>query len=127
MQRGDLGMAQDRLSASRNLPPSDVEKIKLESNYLRGTIPESLEDRITGAVSAMDDRLLKFHGTYQQDDRDLRLEREKQKLEPAYQFMVRVRAPGGIVTPQQYLVLDDLAQRYAGGTLRLTTRQSFQF
>jgi len=120
-------MAQDRLSASQNLPPSDVEKIKLESNYLRGTIPESLEDRITGSVSEADDRLLKFHGTYQQDDRDLRLEREKQKLEPAYQFMVRVRAPGGVVTPQQYLVLDDLARRYAGGTMRLTTRQSIQF
>ena len=120
-------MAQDRLSASQNLPPSDVEKIKLESNYLRGTIPESLENRITGSVSEMDDRLLKFHGTYQQDNRDLRLERERQKLEPSYQFMVRVRAPGGIVTPGQYLVLDDLARRYAGGTLRLTTRQSFQF
>ncbi len=120
-------MAQERLEASRNLPPSDVEEIKLRSNYLRGTITESLEDRITGSMNEDDNRLMKFHGSYQQDDRDLRNERERQKLEPAYQFMVRVRAPGGIVTPAQWLVLDDLANRYGNGTLRLTTRQSFQF
>src|SRR5690606_15458589 len=71
-------------------------------------------------------RLMKFHGSYMQDDRDLRLEREKQKLEPAYQFMARVRAPGGVVTPAQWLELDRIARQYSSGSLRLTTRQSFQ-
>jgi sulfite reductase (NADPH) hemoprotein beta-component len=87
---------------------------------------ESLADPITGAISHDDNRLMKFHGSYMQDDRDLRGERNKQKLEPAYQFMVRVRAAGGVVTPKQWLVLDSLAQQYAGNTIRLTTRQSFQ-
>ncbi len=70
--------------------------------------------------------MLKFHGTYQQDDRDLREERARQRLEPAYEFMVRIRVPGGVVSRQQWLALDDLAGRYANGTLRLTTRQAFQ-
>ncbi|MBO9609835.1 MAG: assimilatory sulfite reductase (NADPH) hemoprotein subunit [Paenibacillaceae bacterium] len=108
-------------------PPSDVEDIKVRSNYLRGTLEESLLDPITGAISHDDNRLMKFHGSYMQDDRDLRNERQKQKLEPAYQFMLRVRAPGGVVTPEQWLVLDDMAQKYANGQIRLTTRQSFQF
>jgi sulfite reductase (NADPH) hemoprotein beta-component len=69
---------------------------------------------------------MKFHGSYMQDDRDVRTERNKQKLEPAYQFMVRVRAPGGVVTPKQWLMVDRLARKYANGTIRLTTRQSFQ-
>ncbi|AGA56275.1 sulfite reductase (NADPH) hemoprotein, beta-component [Thermobacillus composti KWC4] len=107
-------------------PHSDVEDIKKRSNYLRGTLAETLEDRITGSIPEDDNRLLKFHGSYMQDDRDLRNERAKQKLEPAYQFMVRVRAAGGIVTPQQWLVMDELARKYGNGTIRLTTRQSFQ-
>jgi sulfite reductase (NADPH) hemoprotein beta-component len=107
-------------------PHSDVEDIKRRSNYLRGTLAETLEDRITGSIPEDDNRLLKFHGSYMQDDRDLRNERAKQKLEPAYQFMVRVRAAGGIVTPQQWLVMDELARKYGNGTIRLTTRQSFQ-
>jgi len=119
-------MAKERLTPKQPGPPSDVEHIKERSNYLRGTLAQSLEDRITGAIEHDDIRTMKFHGSYQQDDRDLRNERARQKLEPAYQFMVRVKAPGGIVTPQQWLVLDDLAQKYASGTLRLTTRQSFQ-
>lgn len=106
--------------------PSDAERIKEASRYLRGTINESLADPITGAVHPDDAALLKFHGTYQQDDRDLRDERRRSRLEPAYQFMVRVRAPGGIVEPQQWLALDEIARRYADGSLRLTTRQSFQ-
>jgi sulfite reductase (NADPH) hemoprotein beta-component len=105
---------------------SDVERVKAESRFLRGTIVESLEDPLTGAVRPDDAQLLKFHGTYQQDDRDLREERRRSKLEPAYQFMVRVRAPGGVVTPAQWLVLDELARTYGDGSLRLTTRQSFQ-
>jgi sulfite reductase (NADPH) hemoprotein beta-component len=107
-------------------PHSDVEDIKKRSNYLRGTLAETFEDRITGSIPEDDNRLLKFHGSYMQDDRDLRNERAKQKLEPAYQFMVRVRAAGGIVTPQQWLVMDELARKYGNGTIRLTTRQSFQ-
>ena len=69
---------------------------------------------------------MKFHGSYLQDDRDLRNERQRQKLEPAYQFMVRVRAPGGVATPEQWLVMDHLANKYGNGTLKLTTRQAFQ-
>jgi len=107
-------------------PPSDVEEIKLISRYLRGTLEESLADPITGAIPEEDNRLMKFHGSYMQDDRDLRNEREKQKLEPAYQFMVRIRAAGGIVTPEQWLVIDELATKYAGDTVRLTTRQAVQ-
>jgi sulfite reductase (NADPH) hemoprotein beta-component len=105
---------------------SRTEIIKENSNYLRGTILEGLVDPITGAISEDDTQLLKFHGSYQQDDRDLRQERRKQKLEPAYIFMVRVRATGGIVTPKQWLDLDHIARTYANGTIRLTTRQSFQ-
>jgi len=106
--------------------PSENEQIKVASRYLRGTILESLANPLTGAVAENDAALLKFHGTYQQDDRDLRDERARQRLEPAFDFMVRVRAPGGVVSPQQWLALDRLAQQYASGALRLTTRQSFQ-
>ncbi|WP_010531882.1 assimilatory sulfite reductase (NADPH) hemoprotein subunit [Lentibacillus jeotgali] len=118
--------------ADNNFPydngPLDVmEQIKTDSNYLRGTIKEGLEDRITAAISEEDTKLLKFHGSYQQDDRDVRNDRRRKKLEPAYQFMIRVRAPGGVATPEQWLTLDDLAGKYANGTLKLTTRQSFQF
>ncbi|CUA80430.1 assimilatory sulfite reductase (NADPH) hemoprotein subunit [Anoxybacillus suryakundensis] len=108
-------------------PPSDVERIKRESNYLRGTLKETMEDRITAGIPEDDNRLMKFHGSYLQDDRDLRSERQKQKLEPAYQFMIRVRTPGGVATPEQWLAMDELARTYANGTLKLTTRQAFQF
>ena len=93
---------------------------------MRGSLEETLEDPITGSIPEDDNRLMKFHGSYMQDDRDLRNERQKQKLEPAYQFMLRVRAAGGIVTPEQWLMMDRVAQQYANGTIRLTTRQSFQ-
>lgn len=109
-----------------NDPLDEVEDIKERSNFLRGTIAEGLEDRITGAISDDDNKLLKFHGSYQQDDRDLRDERRRKKLEPAYQFMIRVRTPGGVTTPEQWLVMDDLAHKYANGSMRLTTRQTFQ-
>ncbi|OKP93511.1 assimilatory sulfite reductase (NADPH) hemoprotein subunit [Paenibacillus sp. P46E] len=107
-------------------PPSDVEHIKLESNYLRGALVETLKNPITGGLPEDDNRLLKFHGSYMQDDRDLRSERERSKLEPAFQFMLRVVAPGGVATPAQWLVMDELAHKYGNGTLRLTTRQAFQ-
>ena len=106
---------------------NEVEQIKSRSRHLRGTIADGLIDPLTGAIAAEDNALLKFHGSYQQDDRDLREERRRQKLEPAYQFMIRVRMPGGVCTPAQWLALDEVAGQHANGTLRLTTRQTFQF
>lgn len=107
-------------------PPSDVERIKRESDYLRGTLKESMLEKISAGISDDDNRLMKHHGSYLQDDRDLRNERQKQKLEPAYQFMLRVRMPGGVATPEQWLVMDELALQYGNGTLKLTTRETFQ-
>jgi sulfite reductase (NADPH) hemoprotein beta-component len=107
--------------------PSDVERIKTDSRNLRGTLERSLEDRLTGALAVDDTQLSKFHGIYQQDDRDVRGERRRQKLEPAYSFMIRARVPGGVCTPDQWLAMDELARTHANGTLRLTTRQAFQF
>ncbi|WP_018923101.1 assimilatory sulfite reductase (NADPH) hemoprotein subunit [Salsuginibacillus kocurii] len=113
--------------SGETLPSHDeVEHIKRASRYLRGTLEETLNDPITGSIPDQDNKVLKFHGSYMQDDRDLRNERRQQKLEPDYQFMVRVLAPGGVATPEQWLVMDDLAHKYANGTLRLTTRQAFQ-
>lgn len=103
------------------------EGIKTRSNYLRGTIVEGLADFATGAMSEDDQQLLKFHGTYQQDDRDLRANRRKHRLDKAYSFMIRIRVPGGVATPQQWLATDHLATTYANGTIKLTTRQAFQF
>jgi len=106
---------------------SPAESLKAASDHLRGTIAEGLVEPLSGAISADDQFLLKFHGIYQEDDRDLRDERRRQKLEPAYEFLVRLRLPGGLCQPSQWRVLDDLARTYANGTLRLTTRQTFQF
>ncbi|MEK8127269.1 assimilatory sulfite reductase (NADPH) hemoprotein subunit [Paenibacillus filicis] len=119
-------MATNLISGSNPATHSDVEELKRRSNYLRGSLVETLQDRITGSIPELDNRLMKFHGSYMQDDRDLRNERNKQKLEPAFQFMLRVRAAGGVVTPEQWLMMDRVAQKYANGTIRLTTRQSFQ-
>lgn len=106
---------------------SDVEHIKFDSNYLRGTIQQGLDDEATGAMDPDDTELTKFHGFYQQDDRDLRDERRRQKLEPHFQCMVRMRLPGGVLSGEQWLKVDEVAQTCANGTLRLTTRQTFQF
>ncbi|WP_055108059.1 assimilatory sulfite reductase (NADPH) hemoprotein subunit [Paenibacillus ihumii] len=119
-------MSDNNLLSPNSAPHSDVEDIKIRSNYLRGSLEETLQDPITGSIPEDDNRLMKFHGSYMQDDRDLRNERQKQKLEPAYQFMLRVRAAGGVVTPEQWLMMDRVCQKYANGTIRLTTRQSFQ-
>ncbi|MBP7366466.1 MAG: assimilatory sulfite reductase (NADPH) hemoprotein subunit [Pseudoxanthomonas sp.] len=104
-----------------------VEDIKINSRGLRGTLLEGLADPVTGSLSFEDQRLVKFHGTYQQDDRDIRDERRRQKLEPAHQFMIRIRAPGGVFTPDQWLKLDAIATTWANHSLRVTTRQTFQF
>jgi sulfite reductase (NADPH) hemoprotein beta-component len=106
--------------------PSPVEHIKAASRQLRGTLAESLAHPLTGAIREDDTQLIKFHGVYQQDDRDLRNERREQRLEPAWQFMVRARVPGGLCTPAQWLAFDEIARTWANGTLRLTTRQAFQ-
>ncbi|GAB2802731.1 assimilatory sulfite reductase (NADPH) hemoprotein subunit [Halomonas shantousis] len=103
------------------------ERLKVNADYLRGKLMESMADRATGAVAEDDTQLTKFHGFYMQDDRDLRSERRHQKLEPLYSFMVRLRMPGGTMTADQWLKLDDVAQKYANGTLRITTRQTFQY
>ena len=108
-------------------PPLTNEDIKLESNFLRGTIVEGLNDPTTGAISLADSQLTKFHGTYMEDDRDLRDERKAQGLEPAYAFMIRCRLPGGVATPDQWLKMDAIAQELGNETMKLTTRQTFQF
>ena len=108
-------------------PPITNEDIKTESNYLRGTIAEGLHDTSTGAISAADQQLTKFHGTYMQDDRDLRDERKAQGLEPAYSFMIRCRLPGGVATSSQWLQMDAISSDHGNETMKLTTRQTFQF
>lgn len=108
-------------------PPITNEDIKLASNYLRGTIVEGLNDTSTAAISASDQQLTKFHGTYMQDDRDIRDERKAQGLEPAYSFMIRCRLPGGVSTPQQWIQMDDISNSLGNETMKLTTRQTFQF
>ena len=108
-------------------PRAANELIKARSDYLRGTIADGLRDPLTGAIGADDGQLLKFHGSYQQDDHDLWQERLAQKLEPLYSFMIRLRMPGGVCSPQQWQVLDALAGSHANGTLRLTTRQTIQY
>ena len=110
--------------ASKKL--SKNESIKEDSHFLRGTILEGLADSSTGAISADDAQLTKFHGTYLQDDRDLRRDLLKQKQEKAFSFMIRVRVPGGVCTPKQWIAIDELADSHANGTLKLTTRQAFQ-
>ena len=106
---------------------SPNESIKENSRFLRGSILEGLADTSTGAISSDDAQLTKFHGTYLQDDRDLRKERAQAKLEKAFSFMIRVRVPGGVCTPTQWLAIDELVDKYANGTLKLTTRQAFQY
>ncbi|MDQ0430772.1 sulfite reductase (NADPH) hemoprotein beta-component [Planomicrobium stackebrandtii] len=107
-------------------PPSEMEVIKDRTNYLRGNLVESFAERLTASIPDDDGKLLKFHGSYMQDDRDIRNERAQQKLEPAYQFMIRVRLPAGVATPHQWLTMDNLANTHGNGTLKLTTRQTFQ-
>ena len=102
------------------------ERIKEASDYLRGTLADGLREEITGAIVEDDQQLVKFHGMYLQDDRDLRPERTRKKMEKAFAFMIRVRIPGGVLTPQQWLILDKVARDYANGSMRMTTRQTVQ-
>jgi len=106
---------------------SHNETIKTKSRFLRGTLEEGLAEIATGAISEDDQQLIKFHGIYLQDDRDLRPERAKRKLDKAYSFMARLRVPGGVLSAAQYLAMDKLADERGNHSLRLTTRQSIQF
>jgi len=103
------------------------EIIKGSSNYLRGTLRESMADELTGALDPADAQLSKFHGFYEQDDRDLRQQRQEKLLEPYYSFMLRARLPGGVCAAHQWQVIDSVAQRLGNGSIRLTTRQTFQY
>ena len=102
------------------------ERIKEASDYLRGTLVEGLREEITGAIVEDDQQLVKFHGMYLQDDRDLRPERTRKKMEKAFAFMIRVRVPGGELNAAQWLALDQVARDYGNHTMRLTTRQTVQ-
>jgi len=102
------------------------ERIKEASEYLRGTIAQGLRDEVTGAIVEDDAQLVKFHGMYLQDDRDLRPERTRKRMEKAFAFMIRVRIPGGVLKPSQWLALDEIARSYANGSMRMTTRQTVQ-
>ena len=102
------------------------EYMKIDSNYLRGTLAEGLADTSTGGLTEDEQQLLKFHGCYLQDDRDIRAGRRKHKLEKAFSFLIRIRVPGGVATPEQWIKMDNLADDYANGTIKLTTRQAFQ-
>lgn len=116
------------MTNDKNAPLSDNERLKSNSNFLRGTIEEDLKDGLTGGFKGDNFQLIRFHGMYQQDDRDLRMERTAQKLEPLINMMLRCRLPGGIITPQQWLNIDRFAsEETLYGSIRLTTRQTFQF
>ena len=96
---------------------SEVEGVKARSRHLRGTLIESLQNPLTGAIAEDDTTLSKFHGIYQQDDRDIRNERKRQRLEPAYIFMIRARVPGGVCTTDQWLNMDEIATTRANGSI----------
>jgi sulfite reductase (NADPH) hemoprotein beta-component len=102
------------------------EYIKIRSNYLRGNLAEELADVSTGSISEDNQQLIKFHGSYMQDDRDLRADRRKHRLEKAYSFMIRIRVPGGVSTPAQWLATDELCEKYGNHDFKLTTRQAYQ-
>ncbi|MCX8964463.1 assimilatory sulfite reductase (NADPH) hemoprotein subunit [Erwinia psidii] len=107
---------------------TDAERLKKQSNYLRGTIADDLQNGLTGGFTGDNFLLIRFHGMYQQDDRDIRAERAEQKLEPRHAMMLRCRLPGGIITPQQWLAIDKFAEENTlYGSIRLTNRQTFQF
>jgi sulfite reductase (NADPH) hemoprotein beta-component len=112
------------MSDKNNL--SSIEKIKLASDALRGTIKESLQDEITGAIREDDKAVIKFHGMYEQDDRDRREERAEKKLDRLYSFMIRLRLPGGFLPAEKWLACHDIAGENSTGVIKITTRQTIQ-
>ncbi|MBE5214867.1 MULTISPECIES: assimilatory sulfite reductase (NADPH) hemoprotein subunit [Pectobacterium] len=107
---------------------ADAERMKTESNFLRGTIAEDLNDGLTGGFKGDNFLLIRFHGMYQQDDRDIRAERAEQKLEPRHAMLLRCRLPGGVITPEQWLRIDKFAtENTIYGSIRITNRQTFQY
>src|SRR5712692_2148986 len=129
MATGSSAFADDDRSVGELMMTDDVsrnERIKEASDYLRGTLAEGLREEITGAIVEDDAQLVKFHGMYLQDDRDLRGERTRKKMEKAFAFMIRLRMSGGVCTPEQWLAVDEVARTYANQTIRLTTRQTVQ-
>ncbi len=112
------------MSDQSKLHPNEA--LKEGSDFLRGNLAEEFADTSNGAISADNQQLSKFHGMYLQDDRDVRADRRKRKLDKAYSFLIRVRSPGGVVTPEQWLKMNYLSDNYANGTIKLTTRQAFQ-
>ncbi len=105
---------------------SGIEKIKTASDGLRGSIVESIHDEITGQVREDDQALIKFHGMYQQDDRDRREERAEKKLDRLYTFMIRLRLPGGFLKPEQWVAMHNIAGENSTGVIKITTRQTIQ-
>ena len=121
------GVREGICAMSTDRPPSANEGIKERSRLLRGTIADGLTRVESGSLADDDQQLTKFHGIYLQDDRDLRPERGRQKMEKAFIFMARLRVPGGVLTPDQWLAAERIARERGNGTLRLTTRQTIQF
>lgn len=112
--------------AENNENLSSTERIKMASDSLRGTFVESLANEITGSINEDDIALVRFHGMYVQDDRDRRDERAERKLERLYSFMIRLRLTGGLITPEQYIALHNIAGENSTGVLKITTRQTIQ-
>ena len=120
--------ANDPRAKLPDAPLADNERLKDQSHYLEGTIKNDLSDGLTGGFNGDNFQLIRFHGMYEQDDRDIRAERVEQKLEPLKNVMLRCRLPGGIIQPKQWLGIDEFAtQRTMYGSIRLTNRQTFQF
>ena len=125
-------MSKDNLKNDESLavdgPLSDNERLKGQSDYLRGGIATDLQDGLTGGFRGDNFQLIRFHGMYEQDDRDIRASRVESKLEPKKNVMLRCRLPGGIITPQQWLGIDKFATEHTDyGSIRITNRQTFQF
>src|SRR5580693_1643901 len=116
----------ENLNRKSDMFLSPIEKIKQQSDSLRGTIAEGLLNETTGAISEEDQAVIKFHGMYQQDDRDRREERAEKKLERLYSFMIRLRLPGGFLTPEQWIATHHIAGEHSTGIIKITTRQTIQ-
>lgn len=117
----------EKSTLKKNYNYTEAERIKIDSNYLRGTIKKDLKNNITNGFIGDNFSLIRFHGMYQQDDRDIRIERQEQKLEPRHAMMLRCRLPGGVITSKQWLKIHEFVDKYTlYKSIRLTNRQTFQ-